>query len=137
MDYNKILKEYIKLFILIVEAEGQKRGNRAYQSISKLFSINNPNFRSVIEHLEKEQPDFRLAISNLIICVIVNIHDLSDISGPQNSRYLGDLMDHFYTHYLRVGTNRFLNKNGLGVMEKPSDCGDFIYMCNDKNGVIV
>ena len=119
MDYEELLREYIKLFVLVMETMGQATNNKKYMDVGKCIEDNEPNIKELIEW----EPDFHQAIGYLIVSLLLTIHDKSDIVGWENHDRINYFIDDLYTRNLEKVTNAFLRKNGMPILEKPSQYG--------------
>lgn len=109
MDYETLVREYIKLFILVMETVGQRDKNSKYQEVSKCIESNEPMIQKMID----DEPDVSVIVCNLIVQLLVDIHDSDSISGPENRDRLNELVEDMYQRHLREATNRFFRKHGL------------------------
>ena len=119
MEYEELIREYIKCFVLVIETIGQANGNKKYQNVGKLV-VNN---REQIDGLIKQEPPVIVLINALIVMLIGDIHDSSEVAGVSNIPQLNELVDDFFVRYLEVPTNKFMKKYGMPIVKKPSEFG--------------
>lgn len=119
MEYEVLIREYIKCFILVIETIGQANGNKRYQDVGNIVMRN----KEQIEFLIKQEPPVTVLINALIVMLIGEIHDSSEVSGVENIPQLNDLVDDLYLRYLEGPTNKFMKKYGMPIIKKPSDFG--------------
>lgn len=117
MDYETLVREYIKLFILVMETVGQRDKNLKYQGVAKCIEANEPMIQKMID----DEPDVSVIVCNLIVQLLVDIHDSDSISGPENRDRLNELVEDMYQRHLREATNRFFRKHGLEPIDSIND----------------
>lgn len=124
MDYEELLREYIKLYVLVMETVGQATNNKKYQKVGESVLRNKKEIDKIIE----DEPPFSTAIGYLIVTLLQDIHDNSDIAGYENVQTLNYFVDDLYMRYLEKPTNKFLRKHGMPTISKPSEYGTAILL---------
>jgi len=128
MDYEELVNEYLDIITIIIEAVGQKLNNKKYQQASRLIKENRANIDKSIEN----EDEFYIIITHVIISLLIDIHDISNLSGRENVVKLNTLIDDFFNRYLKEPTNKFLKKNGMKPVQQPSAYGTSLIL--EKNG---
>ena len=124
MDYEELLREYIKLYVLVMETVGQATNNKKYQKVGESVLRNKKEIDKRIE----DEPPFSTAVGYLIVTLLQDIHDNSDIAGYENVQTLNYFVDDLYMRYLEKPTNKFLRKHGMPTISKPSEYGTAILL---------
>jgi hypothetical protein len=124
MDYEELLREYIKLYVLVMETVGQATNNKKYQKVGESVLRNKKEIDKIIE----DEPPFSTAVGYLIVTLLQDIHDNSDIAGYENVQTLNYFVDDLYMRYLEKPTNKFLRKHGMPTISKPSEYGTAILL---------
>ncbi|MBR2246410.1 MAG: hypothetical protein IJ880_05195 [Bacilli bacterium] len=124
MDYEELLREYIKLYVLVMETVGQATNNKKYQKVGESVLRNKKEIDKIIE----DEPPFSTAVGYLIVTLLQDIHDNSDIAGYENVQTLNYFVDDLYIRYLEKPTNKFLKKHGMPTISKPSEYGTAILL---------
>ena len=124
MDYEELLREYIKLYVLVIETVGQATNNKKYQKVGESVLRNKKEIDKIIE----DEPPFSTAVGYLIVTLLQDIHDNSDIAGYENVQTLNYFVDDLYMRYLEKPTNKFLRKHGMPTISKPSEYGTAILL---------
>lgn len=124
MDYEELLREYIKLYVLVMETVGQATNNKKYQKVGESVLRNKKEIDKIIE----DEPPFSTAVGYLIVTLLQDIHDNSDIAGYENVQTLNYFVDDLYMRYLEKPTNKFLKKHGMPTISKPSEYGTAILL---------
>lgn len=124
MDYEELLREYIKLYVLVMETVGQATNNKKYQKVGESVLRNKKEIDKIIE----DEPPFSTAVGYLIVILLQDIHDNSDIAGYENVQTLNYFVDDLYMRYLEKPTNKFLRKHGMPTISKPSEYGTAILL---------
>lgn len=124
MDYEELLREYIKLYVLVMETVGQVTNNKKYQKVGESVLRNKKEIDKIIE----DEPPFSTAVGYLIVTLLQDIHDNSDIAGYENVHTLNYFVDDLYIRYLEKPTNKFLKKHGMPTISKPSEYGTAILL---------
>ena len=124
MDYEELLREYIKLYVLVMETVGQATKNKKYQKVGESVLRNTPQIDKILE----ADPPFSTAVWYLIVTLLQDIHDSSDIAGYENVQTLNYFVDDLYIRYLEKPTNKFLKKHGMPTISKPSEYGTAILL---------
>jgi hypothetical protein len=124
MDYEELLREYIKLYVLVMETVGQATNNKKYQKVGESVLRNKKEIDKIIE----DEPPFSTAVGYLIVTLLQDIHDNSDIAGYENVQTLNYFVDDLYIRYLEKPTNKFLKKHGMPTIGKPSEYGTAILL---------
>lgn len=124
MDYEELLREYIKLYVLVMETVGQATNNKKYQKVGESVLRNKKEIDKIIE----DEPPFSTAVGYLIVTLLQDIHDNSDIAGYENVQTLNYFIDDLYMRYLEKPTNKFLRKHGMPTISKPSEYGTAILL---------
>ena len=124
MDYEELLREYIKLYVLVMETVGQATNNKKYQKVGESVLRNKKEIDKIIE----DEPQFSTAVGYLIVTLLQDIHDNSDIAGYENVQTLNYFVDDLYIRYLEKPTNKFLKKHGMPTISKPSEYGTAILL---------
>lgn len=129
MDYEELIREYIKLYVLVMESVGQASDNKKYQKVGQYVLKN----QGEIEKLIEDEPPFIVAVGYLIVLLLQDIHESDGIVGYENAQTLNYLIDDLYERYLRKPTNIFLRKHGMPVINKLSDTGAAVLIQKRKN----
>ena len=131
MDYEQLLREYIKRFVLVMETVGQATNNKKYMEVGKCIEDN----KDIINQIIQWEPDFNQAIGMLIISLLMTIHEKDEMIGWENTQRVNYYIDDLYTRYLEKPTNAFLKKNGMPTIARLSDHGLFtlVEQFNNKN----
>jgi len=124
MDYEELLREYIKLYVLVMETVGQATNNKKYQKVGESVLRNKKEIDKILE----DEPPFSTAVGYLIVTLLQDIHDNSDIAGYENVQTLNYFVDDLYMRYLEKPTNKFLRKHGMPTISKPSEYGTAILL---------
>ena len=124
MDYEELLREYIKLYVLVMETVGQATNNKKYQKVGESVLRNKKEIDKIIE----DEPPFSTAVGYLIVTLLQDIHDNSDIAGYENVQTLNYFVDDLYIRDLEKPTNKFLKKHGMPTISKPSEYGTAILL---------
>mgnify|MGYP003550851911 CR=1 FL=1 len=119
MDYEELLRGYIKIFVLVLEAVGQKYGNKAYQEVGKCVIDNEDLIQDIID----KEPDFHEAVTLLITTLLLKIHEKSELFGWENKENLNYLLNDLYNRHLKEATNKYLKRIGMPVIDQLSDYG--------------
>src|SRR5574344_1755684 len=117
MDYEELLRGYIKIFVLVLEAVGQKYGNKAYQEVGKCVIDNEDLIQDIID----KEPDFHEAVTLLITTLLLKIHEKSELFGWENKENLNYLLNDLYNRHLKEATNKYLKRIGMPVINQLSD----------------
>ena len=129
MDYEQLLREYIKLFVLVMETVGQTTNNKKYMEVGKCID----EFEETIKQIIDWEPEFNQAIGLLIISLLMTIHSKYEIAGWENTQRVNYYIDDLYERYLRKPTDAFLRKRGMPTIAKLSDHGLFTLIENFNN----
>lgn len=113
MSYNEMLKEWEKIFILIMENTDDLIYNKAEEIINKT-----PNQNLIKEMLEEELP-LSCAIGGYIIMMLIESQG-PDKLGDLNMEEMVRRIDDFWNRYLKKPTRVFTSKNGLPTIDQDS-----------------
>lgn len=106
MTYEELVREYIKLFILIMETVGQDIGNKVYREVKSIIDEDG-NLKNIID----QEPPFYVIVGVLILSLVCKIHDPKDLE--ENPGLLQSLLEDMWERYLKVPSNKFFRKQGL------------------------
>lgn len=117
MTWEEIIKQYLRLFILVIETAGDQTSNDIYKDVAKFVDSNQDGIQNLIN---TGGIPFENVVVYLSSLVVLNVHGdriVSDSFGSedfQEKAELGkDLVVDIYKRYLAGPTEKFLKKNGL------------------------
>lgn len=120
MTWEQIIREYLKLFILVIETAGDQTSNSQYKAIQKTIDRNQECVQRVID---TGGIDFEIVVGLFCSMVILSIHGdrlvINDTNGEETMEKIKlskELLEDLYQRYLKKPTEQFLRKNGLPPM---------------------
>ena len=122
MTFEELVREYVKLFILIIETVGQDVGNKIYQNVSNI--LKEDDSEKAIQSLIDNEVPFFVVVSTLETIVLCKLHNSKDLY--ENNNILQGLVGDMWERYLKLPSNRFFRKNGLPTINRI-----------DENGIIM
>lgn len=117
MTYEELVREYIKLFILVLETVGQDIGNKVYQNVSNLLKENESEIKRMID----EELPFFIIVALLEVLIITKLHESDDLVEEEN--LLQGLTNDMWNRYLKTASNKFFRKHGLPVINDIDEKG--------------
>lgn len=110
MTITELFPKYVELFILVMEAAGQKTGNAYYTNVEKI--IKREDSKAFIEGFLKQDPPFPVMIT---ILEFLLIKEMRGIEGAEELSIDSgkDLVDDMFERYLKKPTRKFTSTYGL------------------------
>lgn len=110
MTSKELFPEYKELFISVVESEGQKNGNKAYQGVKRILETTE-NKRIIDKSIEDDIP-FCIFITILVFILLKNIHTMEELMGMESDN-LNSLITSIFGMHLKKATREFTSRYGL------------------------
>jgi hypothetical protein len=113
MTARELYEKYKEVFILVMETAGEETGNEVYKNVESI--INSEKFTTLINEALDSGCRLDFVIVQMVIALVLNIHNLEDLSE-------GDLMKEYgipmFELYLKKPTRVFCQRNGVPVIKE-------------------
>lgn len=120
MTYEEIIKEYKKLFIMIVEKAGRDTGNTSYLQVEKI--LNKEDLLKAEKHLIEQEPEFIIIVCFYPIFLFWDIYGIKKIE-EWDFKKGNEKLKEFYNTFLKSSTIKFCEKYGIEPIEDLEDHG--------------
>jgi hypothetical protein len=120
MTYEEIIKEYKKLFILLVEKAGRDTGNTSYLQVEKI--LNKEDILKCEKKLLEQEPEFIIIVCFYPIFLFCDIYGMEKIENWDHEKGNEKLRE-FYNTFLKNPTIKFCEKYGIEPIEDIGDSG--------------
>ena len=115
MTARELYEKYKEVFILVMETAGEETGNEVYKNVESI--INSERFTKLIDEALDSGCRFDFVIVQMIVAVILNIHNLDDLDNTDMMEEYGIPM---FELYLKKPTRAFCQQNGVPIIKNLS-----------------
>lgn len=116
MTYEEVVKEYRKLFVMLVEKAGRETGNTSYLRVEKI--LEEKNSERLEKRLIEDEPSFVIIVCSYLILLFCDIYGLKGVEEWDLDTG-AEKVSEFYRLYLKNATIKFCEKYGLEPFDDP------------------